>query len=78
MNDGPFHAGEIAAQKRAGAGDVASWASSIIRDHMPQQHRDFHTSLPFVILSAADEEAGHGLLCSKAKKALSAPPTSAR
>lgn len=55
MNDGPFHAGELAAQKRAGAVNVASWASRIIRDHMPQQHRDFHTSLPFIILSAADK-----------------------
>lgn len=56
MDDQPFHAGELAAQRRAGAGDVASMASRMIRDHMPQQHRDFHTSLPFVILSASNEE----------------------
>ncbi|GAB5480650.1 MAG: hypothetical protein Pars92KO_04070 [Parasphingorhabdus sp.] len=51
-----FHAGELAAQKRAGAGDMASLVAGFIRDYMPQQHRDFHSSLPFLVISAADEE----------------------
>jgi len=55
-NTSTFHAGELAAQRRAGVGDVASRVAGFIRDHMPQQHRDFHTSLPFIVLSAADEE----------------------
>ncbi|MBO9398572.1 pyridoxamine 5'-phosphate oxidase family protein [Shimia sp. R9_2] len=54
----PFHAGERAAQKRAGAGDVAQWASGFIRDYLPQQHRDFHTSLPFLVVSGAGAD-GH-------------------
>ena len=52
-----FHAGEIAAQRRAGAGDMASRVAGFIRDYMPEQHRDFHTSLPFLVISAADEQA---------------------
>ncbi len=52
-----FHAGEIAAQRRAGAGDMASKVAGFIRDYMPEQHRDFHTSLPFLVISAADEQA---------------------
>lgn len=49
-----FHAGERAAQIRAGAGDMAARVGGFIRDYMPQQHRDFYTALPFVVLAAAD------------------------
>lgn len=52
----PFHAGELEAQRRAGAGDVASWASGFIRDYLPEQHRKFHTSLPFLVVAAADPQ----------------------
>ncbi|MGH1419043.1 MAG: pyridoxamine 5'-phosphate oxidase family protein [Hyphomicrobiaceae bacterium] len=51
----PFHAGELEAQERAGVGDVASWAAGVIRGQMPEQHRAFHTSLPFLVLSARDQ-----------------------
>lgn len=52
----PFHAGELQAQKRAGVGDVAQWASGFVRDHLPEQHRAFHTSVPFLVAAAADTE----------------------
>jgi len=52
----PFHEGELQAQKRAGVGDVAKWAGGFIRDYLPEQHRDFHTSLPFLIVSGADPQ----------------------
>ncbi len=51
----PFHNGELKAQKHAGVGDVASWAGGFIRDQMPEQHRAFHTSQPFLVLSASDQ-----------------------
>lgn len=54
----PFHAGERAAQARAGAGDVAQWAGGFIRDYLPEQHRAFHTNLPFLVVSGADDD-GH-------------------
>lgn len=54
MADSPFHAGERAAQLRAGVGDVSTWAGGFIRDHMPEQHRAFHSSLPFMVLSGSD------------------------
>ncbi len=54
MTDGPFHAGERAAQLRAGVGDVSSWAGGFIRDHMPEQHRAFYSALPFLVVSASD------------------------
>ncbi|UWR21722.1 pyridoxamine 5'-phosphate oxidase family protein [Sulfitobacter sp. S190] len=52
--DTPFHAGEIEAQKRAGAGDVASWAAGFIRDAMPDQHRAFFSNMPFLVTSGED------------------------
>ncbi|MFD1910757.1 pyridoxamine 5'-phosphate oxidase family protein [Halodurantibacterium flavum] len=50
----PFHPGELEAQRRAGAGDVASWAGGFIRDHMPDQHRAFFASLPFLVIAGGD------------------------
>ncbi len=53
-NPNPFHAGERAAQNRAGVGDVSKWAGGFVRDYLPQQHREFHSSLPFLVLSGSD------------------------
>ncbi|UWQ19877.1 pyridoxamine 5'-phosphate oxidase family protein [Jannaschia sp. M317] len=50
----PFHEGERAAQDRAGVGNVAEWAGGFIRDYLPEQHRAFHTSLPFLVVSGGD------------------------
>lgn len=52
----PFHAGELEAQRLAEAGDVTSWAGGFIRDHMPDQHRDFFTALPFLVITSSDED----------------------
>ncbi len=52
--DTPFHAGERAAQERAGVGDISKWAGGFIRDYMPEQHREFYASLPFLVLSGQD------------------------
>ena len=46
----PFHPGELTAQRRAGALEVAASAGPFIRDHMPGQHRDFFAALPFLVL----------------------------
>ncbi|WP_208605385.1 pyridoxamine 5'-phosphate oxidase family protein [Salinicola socius] len=51
----PFHEGELEAQRRAGVASIASSAGRFIRDHMPAQHREFFSSLPFVVLAAGDE-----------------------
>lgn len=49
-----FHTGEIEAQRRAGTERRAAESSRFIRDHMPQQHREFFAALPFVIVAGAD------------------------
>jgi uncharacterized protein len=51
----PFHAGEIAAQERAGAGGGAESAGRrSFRDYMPDQHRAFYAQLPFMVLGGVD------------------------
>ena len=52
----PFHDGERAAQALAGVGDMAARIGGFIRDHLPEQHRAFHSSLPFLVVSGADAE----------------------
>ena len=53
--ESPFHAGEIAVQRRAG---VAEEADSIgrrgIRRHMPEQHRQFFAEQPFMVFGGID------------------------
>jgi uncharacterized protein len=50
----PFHDGERAAQARVGVGDMAARVAGFIRDHLPEQHRAFHTALPFLVVAGAD------------------------
>lgn len=52
----PFHHGERTVQKRLGAGDIEDWARKVIRDHLPEQHRAFHTAQPFLVVSARDAQ----------------------
>ncbi len=50
-----FHAGERAVQERVGvAGRMAELGPRVIRDFMPDQHRDFFMQLPFVIAGTTD------------------------
>jgi predicted pyridoxine 5'-phosphate oxidase superfamily flavin-nucleotide-binding protein len=50
--DTPFHAGERAAQVRAGAAPRAA----AIRDWMPDQHRAFFAALPFVLAATTEAD----------------------
>lgn len=52
LPDGPFHAGELAAQARAG---VAARGAGI-RDFMPDQHRVFFGQLPWLFAGVADRD----------------------
>ena len=55
LEDSPFHPGERAVQERLGVGDIEIWARQVVRDHLPEQHREFHTGLPFLIVAARDD-----------------------
>lgn len=52
----PFHAGEVALQARVGVAErMAQFGKRVIRDFMPDQHREFYAQLPFVVLGAVDD-----------------------
>jgi predicted pyridoxine 5'-phosphate oxidase superfamily flavin-nucleotide-binding protein len=54
--DSPFHAGELAAQERAGVREqMATAGRRMIRTEMPEQHRTFFGQLPFVVAGAIDD-----------------------
>ena len=51
----PFHAGELAVQQRAGTlAQSAVTGRRGIRDHMPEQHRQFFSQLPFILVGSVD------------------------
>ena len=52
----PFHAGERQVQRHLGVEAIEHWARKAIRPFMPEQHRDFHTSVPFLIAAARDAQ----------------------
>jgi predicted pyridoxine 5'-phosphate oxidase superfamily flavin-nucleotide-binding protein len=53
--DGPFHAGELAVQTRAGVRErVASAGARMIRDTMPEQHRELFEKLPMLFVGSLD------------------------
>ena len=52
----PFHRGERAIQERLGVrARVERGARSMLRDFMPDQHRDFYEDLPFLLVGSLDE-----------------------
>ena len=51
----PFHAGEVALQKSVGVAErMEMFGRRVIRDFMPDQHRDFYRQLPFIVLGSVD------------------------
>jgi predicted pyridoxine 5'-phosphate oxidase superfamily flavin-nucleotide-binding protein len=52
-----FHEGEVALQERAGSrAKLAEIGPRVIRDHMPDQHREFFAQLPFILAGTVDAQ----------------------
>jgi hypothetical protein len=52
----PFHSGEQALQQRVGMRErLAEVGALIMRDHMPEQHREFFGKLPFLLVGSLDD-----------------------
>ncbi|WP_207760427.1 pyridoxamine 5'-phosphate oxidase family protein [Herbaspirillum robiniae] len=52
-----FHRGELHAQQRAGMLEkMAAIGPRVIRDFMPDQHREFFAQLPFMVVGSMDEQ----------------------
>jgi uncharacterized protein len=57
MQEPVFHEGELALQQAAGSRTrLADVGPRVIRDFMPDQHRDFFAQLPFLVVGSLDEE----------------------
>jgi uncharacterized protein len=55
LTDSPFHAGEQAVQSRLGVRQQAeAQGRRIIRDYLPEQHRQFFAQLPYLIVGTVD------------------------
>jgi uncharacterized protein len=53
----PFHPGEIAAQERFGVRErMAEQGKRVIRDYLPEQHRQFFHQLPFLLAGTVDAQ----------------------
>ncbi|MFP3497276.1 pyridoxamine 5'-phosphate oxidase family protein [Pseudomonas sp. SIMBA_059] len=53
----PWHAGERYLQAAVGVADrMAVVGPKVIRDHLPEQHRDFYPLLPYLALGVVDEQ----------------------
>lgn len=53
----PWHAGEKAVQERVGVAErMEVHGQKVIRDYMPDQHREFYHQLPFIIAGAVDDQ----------------------
>jgi ferredoxin-NADP reductase/predicted pyridoxine 5'-phosphate oxidase superfamily flavin-nucleotide-binding protein len=54
----PFHMGEVEVQNRLGVQEhVMGYAPKVVRPYMPDQHREFYMSQPFLVVAARDEES---------------------
>ena len=52
----PFHAGEQQVHERLGIRDeIEAFARRVVRDYMPDQHREFYGMLPFVLIGTVDD-----------------------
>jgi uncharacterized protein len=52
--DGHFHPGELQVHSKLGVQSIEATMRSFVRPAMPEQHRDFFCSLPFLIIAARD------------------------
>jgi ferredoxin-NADP reductase/predicted pyridoxine 5'-phosphate oxidase superfamily flavin-nucleotide-binding protein len=52
----PFHAGEQRVQERMGVREeIEPWARKVVRNQLPEQHREFYAALPYLAVAARDE-----------------------
>jgi len=55
--DSPFHEGERQVQERLGIREkIETFARRVVRDHLPDQHRAFYASLPFLLTGTVDDQ----------------------
>ena len=57
IEQSPWHAGERQLHAAVGVAErMAVVGPKVIRDHLPEQHRDFYPLLPYLLLGVVDEQ----------------------
>lgn len=57
QTESPFHVGEQDVQTRMGVRDkIEKLGRRVVRDYLPEQHREFYSLLPFLIVGMTDEQ----------------------
>ncbi len=57
LSTSPWHDGEVALQRSAGVAErMADVGRRVIRDFMPDQHREFFAQLPFIVFGSVDAQ----------------------
>ncbi|TFY84669.1 flavin-nucleotide-binding protein [Pseudomonas nabeulensis] len=57
IEQSPWHAGERQLQEAVGVAErMAVIGPKVIRDHLPEQHRDFYPLLPYLVLGVVDDQ----------------------
>jgi len=57
QSQSPFHKGEQYIQNKLGVRDrMERFGQQVIRDYLPQEHRDFYQQLPYVFVGHADKQ----------------------
>jgi uncharacterized protein len=57
MEESPFHVGELAVQDRFGVRErIDKQGRRIIRNYLPEQHRQFYAQLPYILVGTVDRE----------------------
>lgn len=75
-NWNPWHEGERIMQRGLGVADrMAQVGGIVIRDHMPDQHRDFFSQLPFVVFGSVDKQGDVWTGIASGKPGFMASPT---
>ena len=55
--DSPFHPGERAIQSKLGVEDrMDTLGRRMIRDFLPEQHRQFYAQLPYILVGTVDAD----------------------
>nr|GFD11779.1 hypothetical protein [Tanacetum cinerariifolium] len=53
----PWHSGEVELQAHVGVAEqMGVMGKKVIRDYMPDQHREFYAHLPYMFIGAVDDE----------------------
>ncbi|KQS83186.1 MULTISPECIES: pyridoxamine 5'-phosphate oxidase family protein [unclassified Rhizobium] len=74
-NTSPWHAGEIALQRKVGVAErMDEIGRRVLRDHLIDQHRAFYPQLPFIVLGSVDAEGNAWATLRAAKPGFLASP----